>query len=1185
MPEVRAKLLKTPTLRALPPLPKADRPLPAWLIPKRDLLAMGAQCHTCPLAKMRAVRSQQHSGAQSPALALVGEAPGRREVMTGQVFVGQSGKLLNYALGQAGIPRRQLAVLNAIACGPIPSDADVLKRAAMVACRPRLLAELRALRPKVLLAVGSYALKALAPEDTSGVTAVRGALLSLAPDVASEAETRETPILHTRAIRLETPIPAKRAEGDETPNHHERAEEYVTPNMQERAKEEETPISSTRADGKETPNLLTRALAPETDSEDSTHSAYAVSIEAFAGAAVTETPMAEKRADSVKTPIPAKRAVADETPSSEKRAIGVETPISRKRATQEKTPKEAARAAITRAKWQPALFSTFHPAHISRGGDGEKDSPDGDSGSAVDLLYYFFLFDLAKAWRYANGTAHQWSVTADLFVDVGGELYRVAAGGVAASLDRPAKEHELYAALSRAYEDAKKEGALSCDVETDSKDSLGANLTSIAFGTSEYGVSATWACWRMFPRVWALLKQIFADRRLRWNWQNGIYDRVVLRRHGLPVTGHSEDTLLMHHAAFPGLPHSLDQMATQFYVTMPWKNEFRTGTKDTPSLVWYNVQDVILTARLRLALPKHIEAIRTARVYEADRQQNIIATRMREVGVPIDEQERQRHLMVQTARLEYMRVSLASDFTAIEESWRQALARMLAETQRKKDPDSYMARVQLRYEEIAERKKKPTDIGLFKPKAKKDLVALFYVLQIPITAYTKKGAPITDKKAMEAAGARHPLMRKLIHLREAQHLIATYIELPVRDDGRMHPDWKTNKITGRWSAGKSQNWPSNVAGWPPEQDANGNFVVLKNGNLKVPRENLRSIVAAPTAEELIALARRDLRAVNPRVLKRALAGKGRVLVGADEDQVELRIIAFLSGDQFLLDIFNAGKDPHSAFAGDIIFPKHFPQLGQQVKEAGFNPKEPGDIEDAIVAIAGEDDISKARRAKLRDVHTAAKQWKRLRELAKRFEYAFVYEAMPVTVWESLVKDFPEVTLTDVEEAFEKMRAALTGVVAWWHSQETYARLNREVREQILGRVRLFPLGNFNKNVAINYPVQAHNAGLMARAHFRFVAFTQPELLDFERLYKFNLLDPAWIRMMRARGFRPDMWHAPVETVLQVHDSLVAECDEDDGDKVGELLEASLDQEDADPKRGIRMRYTAKAAKNRRWSRA
>src|SRR5262249_48935506 len=129
-------------------------------------------------------------------------------------------------------------------------------------------------------------------------------------------------------------------------------------------------------------------------------------------------------------------------------------------------------------------------------------------------------------------------------------------------------------------------------------------------------------------------------------------------------------------------------------------------------------------------------------------------------------------------------------------------------TARKNDPDSYLDRVAIRYKEIGERKRSPTDVGLFKPKATRDIIALFEVLKIPAERFTPKtGQPVTDTTAMEGAAAKHPLMRRLIRLREAQHLIATYIDLPVADDGRYHADWVVNKITGRWGAGRAQNVP------------------------------------------------------------------------------------------------------------------------------------------------------------------------------------------------------------------------------------------------------------------------------------------------------------------------------------------------------------------------------------------
>src|ERR1700752_546961 len=120
------------------------------------LRALGADCAHCPLGRngmpARPVDTEWF-GHGSPAVAIVGEAPGRREIQMGRPFVGPSGKLLDYACAKGGIKRGEIAILNAAACGPIPSAADVTKRGAVAACRPRLLNELRRLQPKTILAV------------------------------------------------------------------------------------------------------------------------------------------------------------------------------------------------------------------------------------------------------------------------------------------------------------------------------------------------------------------------------------------------------------------------------------------------------------------------------------------------------------------------------------------------------------------------------------------------------------------------------------------------------------------------------------------------------------------------------------------------------------------------------------------------------------------------------------------------------------------------------------------------------------------------------------------------------------------------------------------------------------------------------------------------------------------------
>jgi uracil-DNA glycosylase len=90
---------------------------------------------------------------------LIGEAPGRDEDASGRPFVGAAGKILNKAFAAARLPRDSLFITNVVKCRP---PANRGPRADEVnACRPYLKTQIEAVRPKVLVTLGSTALKAL----------------------------------------------------------------------------------------------------------------------------------------------------------------------------------------------------------------------------------------------------------------------------------------------------------------------------------------------------------------------------------------------------------------------------------------------------------------------------------------------------------------------------------------------------------------------------------------------------------------------------------------------------------------------------------------------------------------------------------------------------------------------------------------------------------------------------------------------------------------------------------------------------------------------------------------------------------------------------------------------------------------------------------------------------------------
>ncbi|MFW6436137.1 MAG: uracil-DNA glycosylase [Halococcoides sp.] len=85
-------------------------------------------------------------------LVFVGEAPGEQEDSDGEPFVGRSGSILDEALLAAGAERAAVRITNAVRCRP-PDNRDP-RTAELDACRDHLDAELAAIDPQVIVALG-----------------------------------------------------------------------------------------------------------------------------------------------------------------------------------------------------------------------------------------------------------------------------------------------------------------------------------------------------------------------------------------------------------------------------------------------------------------------------------------------------------------------------------------------------------------------------------------------------------------------------------------------------------------------------------------------------------------------------------------------------------------------------------------------------------------------------------------------------------------------------------------------------------------------------------------------------------------------------------------------------------------------------------------------------------------------
>jgi uracil-DNA glycosylase len=131
----------------------------------RELRRAAAGCRGCPLWE-DATQTVFGAGRRGARLMLVGEQPGDREDLEGEPFVGPAGRVLAEALESAGIDRDAAYLTNAVkhfkwrARGK--RRLHQTPRAGEVeACKPWLEAEIEAVRPTALVALGATAAKAL----------------------------------------------------------------------------------------------------------------------------------------------------------------------------------------------------------------------------------------------------------------------------------------------------------------------------------------------------------------------------------------------------------------------------------------------------------------------------------------------------------------------------------------------------------------------------------------------------------------------------------------------------------------------------------------------------------------------------------------------------------------------------------------------------------------------------------------------------------------------------------------------------------------------------------------------------------------------------------------------------------------------------------------------------------------
>jgi len=148
--------LRASSLSAPSPRPSAAPPSLTEL--PRELEGLRAVASGCTLCALSRERTQVvfSDGNPNARLMVIGEAPGANEDRTGTPFVGAAGKLLDLLLATIDLDRTETAyIANVIKCRP-PGNRNPLPEE-IEACAPYLRGQIAAIRPRAILALGSFA--------------------------------------------------------------------------------------------------------------------------------------------------------------------------------------------------------------------------------------------------------------------------------------------------------------------------------------------------------------------------------------------------------------------------------------------------------------------------------------------------------------------------------------------------------------------------------------------------------------------------------------------------------------------------------------------------------------------------------------------------------------------------------------------------------------------------------------------------------------------------------------------------------------------------------------------------------------------------------------------------------------------------------------------------------------------
>ena len=577
-------------------------------------------------------------------------------------------------------------------------------------------------------------------------------------------------------------------------------------------------------------------------------------------------------------------------------------------------------------------------------------------------------------------------------------------------------------------------------------------------------------------------------------FHNKPYDVPVLQRHfDIELSCTREDTLLMHHALYPRLPHDLQSVGSHCLPLEPWKTDFESSSdaffrrvnaeddeevaeelvrKHLSELLWYNAADAAVTIEAYHWMQSELDVLGVRKVYEHDRAKCDLSIDWYWNGVGVDLKERDKlavefvkEINEQKSKLRRLRglppagtydeeiqaisvdlLRIRKERNSLRREKRKAVKEQSAFTQ-ELELEKLEEQAQHLEKALKEVRKRPV-ADTFNPNSTDQLATALIsgrgITPDKVTSGGQTGkVKISTSKDSLWNYRDDEFVDLLFRFKENSKLYSTYIKRlheKIHDDGRLHPVWKLHSTpSGRFGTSPAiQNWP----------------------------KSMQKLLVAPP---------------------------GHKFVGADYAALELRIQALFAGEEDLIRAFNQNEDRHSVhaewFFGDL-FRNADPALRKTLRGRGKN------VTFGKIYGAGPDTLYDQIREKRPDVKTP----KEHRQLKKEVRHMS----------------------TVLDNAYPNQGK-------WSNWANMQAEASFRVFTPRLNRCRKWPMGEVTPTEPPNHLIQGSAADIMDEATFRFV-----DELKKRGWYQKR----AWI-------------------VCQIHDALYVECEEEIAQDVAKLLEESM----------------------------